>query len=42
MLVYLVPGTVTSDKLKEYGAPIHWGALSFTSVTLIFTGTTKL
>ncbi len=39
---YLVPGTVTSDNGNEYGAPIHSGALSLTSVTRILTGMTKL
>lgn len=41
-VIYRVPGTVTSDMDKMYGAPIHCGALSFTSITFTFTGITKL
>lgn len=37
----LVPGAVTSANLNLYGTPIHSGALSLASVTLIDTGITK-
>uniref|UniRef100_A0A8W7PC86 Cytochrome P450 n=1 Tax=Anopheles coluzzii TaxID=1518534 RepID=A0A8W7PC86_ANOCL len=38
---YLVPITVTSERFSLYGAPIHIGALSFTSVTQKDTFTKK-
>lgn len=39
---YRVPGTVTSDIERIYGAPIHCGELSLTSTTFTLTGMTKL
>lgn len=42
LLNYLVPGTVTSEIDRIYGAPIHCGELSLTSTTFMFTGMTKL